>query len=426
MKTDKNFLTGALAGVSVSLLIVTAVLAGALLCPKTAKGLLPFLAKTGEVSEPPSPAVTAANAETLPAEKTQAEAPARGGAETRITLTEFADFRCPFCKQAHETLRKILEAYPGQIKSVFKHYPLARTPGEGSFLIHEASVCAQEQGKFWEFHDAVFELSDTPDRAKLVELAQKIGLEAAALEACLASVRPAVRIEADREEGSQKGVQGTPTIFITAEHRISGAYPYEHFKRILDAFLDPENKPTRVLPERAEPQIFEDLAGKPFKGPENAPVTLVEFSDFHCPFCKRVGPTLEELLRKYPDKVRRVWRHFPLPMHEGAARSHEASLCAGEEGKFWEYHDKLFQSQAELNQEGVHARIAAEIGLDPGAFDKCLAEGRYRSAVEEDRARGEKAGVSGTPAVFVNGRLVSGAQPYENFERLVLEELKKG
>ena len=170
---------------------------------------------------------------------------------------------------------------------------------------------------------------------------------------------------------------------------------------------------------------FEDLDGKPSQGPKNAPVTIVEFSDFHCPFCKKVAPTLDSLLKNYPGKIRRVWRHYPLAMHQGAEHTHEAAACAEEQGKFWEYHDRLFETFGGARDDAALVRLAAELKLKKNKFEKCLQGGRTRDKIEKDIARGNQAGVTGTPAVFVNGRLVSGAYPYEYFEGLVKNELKK-
>jgi protein-disulfide isomerase len=171
---------------------------------------------------------------------------------------------------------------------------------------------------------------------------------------------------------------------------------------------------------------FKDLDGRPSFGPKNAKVTLVEFSDFHCPFCKRVNPTLEQLMKNYQGKIRRIWRQYPLPMHAGADRTAEASECANEQDKFWEYHDKLFEVQgASSFDEASLMSLAEQAGLNKKKFEKCLASGKHKDLIQKEIEAGNQAGVRGTPAVFVNGRLVSGAQPYENFDRIVQSELAK-
>jgi len=167
------------------------------------------------------------------------------------------------------------------------------------------------------------------------------------------------------------------------------------------------------------------VQGAPFKGGEKAPVTIVEFSDFHCPFCKRVLPTLAQLESKYGDKVKLVFRDFPIDgLHPGASKAHEAARCADDQGKFWAYHDKLFSGPANSSPE-LFNRLAKEVGLDLPAFEQCLSGGKYQAAVQKDIEEGKRAGVMGTPAFFINGRLLSGAQPLEAFVRVIDEELAR-
>jgi len=164
--------------------------------------------------------------------------------------------------------------------------------------------------------------------------------------------------------------------------------------------------------------------GEPAAGPEDAPVTIVEFSDFECPYCSRVVPTLKRVQEEYGDRVRLVFKQYPLPSHPQAQKAGEASLCANDQGKFWELHDAMFADQQNLAPEALVAK-AEGLGLDVAAFRECLQSGRYAEAVEEDLREGARAGVSGTPAMFVNGRLVSGAVPYEEIARVVEEELER-
>jgi protein-disulfide isomerase len=166
-----------------------------------------------------------------------------------------------------------------------------------------------------------------------------------------------------------------------------------------------------------------ETAGEPAKGPEGAPVTIVEFSDFECPFCGRVEPTLRKVEETYGDKIRLVFKQFPLRnIHPHAQKAAEASLCAKEQGKFWEMHDAMFGDQKNLTVPDLETK-AESAGLDKQAFSECLASGRSADAVDEDVRQGSLAGVSGTPALFINGRLVSGAVPYEQIAQVIDEEL---
>jgi protein-disulfide isomerase len=175
-----------------------------------------------------------------------------------------------------------------------------------------------------------------------------------------------------------------------------------------------------------EPPRFEVAATGPAKGPESAPVTIVEFSDFECPFCKRIYPTLNQVMDEYDGRVRLVFRQFPLlALHPNAQKAAEASLCADEQGHFWELHDAIFEGSGGLGVASLKAR-AAEIGLDEDAFGTCLDSGRFAEQVAADVTAGRALGVSGTPALFINGRYLSGAQPYDVIARVIEDELERG
>jgi len=163
--------------------------------------------------------------------------------------------------------------------------------------------------------------------------------------------------------------------------------------------------------------------GAPVRGATDAPVTIVEFSDFECPFCKQTHPTLKQLLERYPGKVRLAYRDFPLDsIHPQARRAAEAARCASDQGKFWEYHDVLFTQSPQLTLEDLR-RYAGQVGLDITKFDGCLAAGVHKTTVQRDLDEGNRLGITGTPAFFINGRTLTGAQPLEAFARLIDQEL---
>jgi len=163
--------------------------------------------------------------------------------------------------------------------------------------------------------------------------------------------------------------------------------------------------------------------GAPVRGATDAPVTIVEFSDFECPFCKQTHPTLKQLLERYPGKVRLAYRDFPLDsIHPQARRAAEAARCASDQGKFWEYHDVLFTQSPQLTLEDLR-RYAGQLGLDITKFDGCLAAGVHKTTVQRDLDEGNRLGITGTPAFFINGRTLTGAQPLEAFARLIDQEL---
>lgn len=169
------------------------------------------------------------------------------------------------------------------------------------------------------------------------------------------------------------------------------------------------------------PRIQVEAKG-PARGPAAAPVTIVEFSDFQCPYCGREVPVIDRLMKEYDGKVRLVFRHFPLDFHPFAEKAAEAAVCAADQGKFWELHDKMFSNQQKLAVDDLKG-YAKSVGVDAIKFDKCLDSGEKGDQVRADQKAGTEAGVNGTPAFFINGRQLNGAQPFETFKRVIDEEL---
>ncbi|MCP3143775.1 thioredoxin domain-containing protein [Pyxidicoccus xibeiensis] len=230
-------------------------------------------------------------------------------------------------------------------------------------------------------------------------------------------------------------------VFDGAKGQLPPGSTYEQMKPQIVDFLTQQPKQERAqalfaelrktanvqvtLPEppRAPAERKQVAATGASKGKEGAPVTIVEFSDFECPFCSRANPAVDQVMKEYGDKVRVVFRHFPLDFHKKAPKASEAALCAGDQGKFWEMHDALFANQQKLDVPDLK-KHAADLKLDSAKFDKCLDSGEKAAVVQADLADGKKAGVTGTPAFFINGILLSGAQPFEEFKSIIDEELK--
>lgn len=166
------------------------------------------------------------------------------------------------------------------------------------------------------------------------------------------------------------------------------------------------------------------MGSGPSRGDAAAKVTIVVFSDFQCPFCSRALETIERVIAGYPGQVRLTYRHFPLSFHKDAPKAAEASMCANQQSKFWEYHDALYSHQDALSVDDLKG-YAFAMGLDLKRFEGCLDSGEMKGVVQTDQKEGERLGVSGTPAFFVNGFMLSGAQPEEKFKRLIDKELAK-
>jgi protein-disulfide isomerase len=172
-----------------------------------------------------------------------------------------------------------------------------------------------------------------------------------------------------------------------------------------------------------EPPRLAVKADGPAQGPASAPVEVIEFSDFQCPYCQRAHPTVKQVLDAYGNRIRLVYRNYPLPNHPNARPAAEAAQCANEQGKFWQYHDRLFTNPSKLGDADLK-QGAAELGLDANRFNACVDTHKYKSVVDADIKDGNAAGVSGTPAFFINGRVLTGAQPFETFKRVIDEELE--
>jgi protein-disulfide isomerase len=171
------------------------------------------------------------------------------------------------------------------------------------------------------------------------------------------------------------------------------------------------------------PRVMVSAGSSPVKGSASAPIELIEFADFECPYCLQASPTVKKVLDAYGDRIRFVYRNFPLQNHPHARPAAEAAQCANEQGQFWAYHDRLFGDPGKLS-DGELKQTAAALGLNADQFNKCVDDHKFAKVVETDAEAGADAGVTGTPAFFINGRPLSGAQPFEAFKRVIDEELE--
>ena len=190
--------------------------------------------------------------------------------------------------------------------------------------------------------------------------------------------------------------------------------------------LDEGSGPSAVNGPRPQPEVRYaiPLGGAPRRGGKQARVTIVEWSDFQCPFCGRVNATLQQVEATYGDRVALVFKHLPLPMHPGAPAAHAAAEAAHRQGHFWAMHDKIFANPREVDAVTL-ARYAEEIGLDIDRFRRDSESEVVRERIRSDAQEARELGVSGTPSFFVNGRFLSGAQPFASFKRLIEQELRE-
>ncbi len=181
-------------------------------------------------------------------------------------------------------------------------------------------------------------------------------------------------------------------------------------------------------PKAHRPKLLEDpvkiaVAGAPVRGPEDARITLVEFSDFECPFCSAAVKQVDLVMAAYPKDIKLIYKQFPLSMHPHAEMAAEASLAARDQGKFWEMYEILFKNYRRLSSESILA-MAKEIGLDMDKFKSDLVSGKYKAIVEKDMADGDAAGVYGTPAFYINGKQYNGQLTLAALKPILAAELK--
>ncbi len=393
-------------------------------------------------SGPPSAGKTVYRVPTL-------DAPVRGGAQPKVTIVEFGDFQCPFTGRVQPTLDALLERYGADLALVYRHNPLSFHAN--ARLAAQAAEAAREQGRFWEMHDKLFANQQALERDALTGYARELGLDVDRFGAALDGDAGKARIDRDAADEARFSAGGTPQFFINGRS-LRGAQPIEAFKQVIDEELRKANallaagtpraqlyaaltkngldKEDRPAPPPAKPdpdanrRIRVDVAGAPARGPADAPVTIVEFADFQCPFCVRAEETLDRLRHDYPDRIRFVWRDQPLPFHEQARPAAVAARAAAAQGKFWAMHDRLYAAPPGTLGRERYEKNAAELGLDVGRFRAALDAEAGKAGIDADALAGIKAGANGTPTFYVNGKRLVGAQPYEAFKPLVDAELE--
>jgi protein-disulfide isomerase len=401
----------------------------------------------GTPTPPPAPTRIPIGAEVYKIET--GNAPQIGAKEPKITLIEFSDFQCPYCSRAKSTVDELLKTYKDDLQVAFRNYPLPFHNNAMPAAI--AAQAAAEQGKFWQMYDKLFANQQALSPADFEKYAAEIGLDMSKFKAAVADPKTKAAVEADMKLGNNFGVGGTPAFFING-HSFSGAYPIESFKMAFDEEIkkidakiaagtpraglyaaiikDGLDKATPKKEEArpGEPQAGEvykaEVTGAPIKGAKDALVTIVQFSDFQCPYCSRVEPTIDQVMKEYAGKVRVAWRNMPLPFHDKAKPAAIAAMAANQQGKFWQMHDIMFKNQQALGPDDLQ-KYAKEIGLDMGKFKAALEDKKLVASIEADSAMGGKIGARGTPAFFINGTFLSGARPFDQFKARIDEELKK-
>jgi protein-disulfide isomerase len=344
---------------------------------------------------------------------TPAMALAQPSPQQRVPVVLFSDFQCPYCARVGAVLEEAERRFPGRMQVVFKHMPLPIHPQAP--LAHEAALEAEAQGRFQQMHDLLFANQSKLDVQSLIGHAGTIGLDKAAFERALAERRHRAVVERDLREAQALGVNATPTLFVNGR-KLVGVPSIE----VLSAAITGAPEPTTAVAPVPVDRI--SLAGAPVKGPADAPITIVEYSDLQCGFCARAATTVSDLVRGYEGKVRWVFKHYPLDFHRDAMLAHQFALAAGEQGKFWEMHDAIFASQHAMKRQDL-LPLATSLGLDVARLEKDVDSGRFVEVIRRDLSEGAGLGVDGTPTFFINGHRLVGAQPPGAFKAIIDREL---
>jgi protein-disulfide isomerase len=400
----------------------------------------------------------------LPVGFTEEGFPYRGDPDAPIVMVEYSDFGCPFCNRHFiQTEPAVDEAYvrSGDLRVVFHDFPLVSLHPNAP-AAHEASLCVAGQGsasQYWNMHAELFrsveEWQALPDPLPVfARLAEESGVDTAVYEACMASGEYKSVVQARVDAGFARGFNATPSFQFVRENdsavfELIGAQPYEQFAGVVDSALAGEMPAAPVAEAQPEEQGIPfwataegwqpdpdrpgyNIAGDQYRGNIDAPVTVVEFSDFQCPYCLRhVTETQPVLDEKYVDsgKVLWVYKHFPLNIHPQAPAAGIAAECAADQGRFWEMHEALFASVDEWSISDptpIFEELAGEVGLDADAFAACLADPEIAARVESDAAEGAQF-VQGTPTFIIvrgsQGSIIPGALPEASFSEVLDEEL---
>ena len=320
---------------------------------------------------------------------------------TRLAVVQFARFDCPESAQVASSLKQLLQHGGFDLRVVFKHLP-ANSEG---LQIHEAALAAGQQGKFWQMHDQLFERPDS-NYAGLLNFARELGLDVQKFQTALDEREFRHQVLDDLTEARGLGVTKTPTLFVNGR-RLEGI---EEVQAFVSGVLNPPQ------PEPDPEKIYEfDLSDSPSRGPENAPITIVEISDFRCGFCGPNSRNLSKIEAAFPGKIRRVFKHYPTKLDEAGALPHLGAVAAERQGKFWEMRETLMARPLE-NRVDLLARADA-IGLDLDRFQEDLP--KVRKAIERDVLVGRKIGIRKTPTTFINGKPLGGRQSFRTLQRKV-------
>lgn len=387
--------------------------------------------------------------------------PSKGPENARVTIVEFADFQCGYCSRSVSVSKQILNDFPGKVRWVFKHFPMPfhrLAPRAG-----QASLAADKEGRFWEYHDMLFANRKKLSDADLLAYARRTGLDIKKFKEAMDSSLYAAEIKADTELGKKLQVRGTPTFYVNGRKHV-GSFNYRTLKRMVKQELaytqhlmerdgtaleelykavtrkkakgaDKEKAPASdkaaQKPQAARRSAEEGTVyqvrpgGSPAWGKATAASTVIMFGDYRCKHTARVYWDLKKLRGLFSDeRLRVVFKQFPLRRHRAGKVAARAALAAHDQGKFWPYHERMLRDREDLSRRRL-LQMARELKLDVDRFVSDLDSDRFVARVEADRQLGILFGTVGTPSLYINGRYVRSVANRDKLRDLIAAELQR-
>jgi len=376
--------------------------------------------------------------------------PVRGGPAALVTIVEFGDFQCPFCGRVQETLEAIRHKFGDKVRIVWKNEPLPFHPNAEPAAQAALEVRAERgDAGFWAMHDKLFAAQRDLSPAVLAKLAAEVGASPDRVRRAVTTHARAKEIGNDGDVAEDFQANGTPHFFINGR-RLVGAQPEEKFDAIIEQELvkaqelvakgtplagiydalvrdgkgppEPEKKPLASLP-----------AGEPVRGNLMAKVTVHEWADFQCPFCGRVEPTMDQVMKDFGTRIKVVWHDLPLSMHPDAPLAAQAAREAFQQkgsAGFWALHDMMFADQTRIKRDDLDL-YARSLRLDMRHWGMSLDNAQHQLELDAEKKAADDMGISGTPAFVVvpasspTGYFINGAQPYAKFRKIIERALSE-
>jgi protein-disulfide isomerase len=378
------------------------------------------------------------------------DAPQRGPQDAPVTIVMFSDFECPFCLQGYSTIEQVEREFSGQIRLVYRAFPISRHPN--AMLAALLAASANARGKFWPFHARLFSGEPLEPQRLWAEI-DSLGLPRAEIEKEVDDLRYGPTVSADLRLARTYDVQSTPTFFVNGRP-LAGAVPLGVFRHLVEQELRVAEQIkarssgsgdiyTKLVEhgyrgvsvanegegasELDADQVYRvPIDDSPQLGSAAAPVTIVLFTDFECPYCVRGNQVIDRLRARYKDQLRLVFKNLPLPFHRAGQAAARLGIVATRHQKFWAYHDAMLHQSGPIDRHTLEA-VARSLKLPSTEVQRAIADEdpAIHARIEDDLNLALMLGVNGTPSYFINGRPITGALDELGFRLVITEELAR-